>query len=148
MLFFIFWKTFEMKTKILIILILFVVLIACNKDDEANVDNLYHSWEAKSFMSVESAAYPKTEGRKIGLVFFKDGTYGLNLDVNGCGGTFKVSDNSIEISSAMCTLICCDSKFSEKLAIMLPKVTTYKIDGKTLKLNVPQWGYIELELSE
>jgi heat shock protein HslJ len=137
-----------MKTKILVILIIFIVLIACNKDDEANVDNLYHSWEAKRFMSVESVAYPKNEGKKIGLKFFEDGTYGLSLDINGCGGTYKVNENRMEISSVLCTLICCDSKFSEKLSIMLPKVTTYEISGKTLKLNVPHWGYIEFELAE
>ena len=137
-----------MKNQVLNILFLFLTLIACKKDGGTNVGNIYHSWEATGFMSVESVAYPKIEGKKIGLIFLKDGTYGLNLDFNGCGGTFKVSDNSIEISSAMCTQVCCDSKFSEKLVEMLPKVSTYEINGRNMKLNVPLWGYIELELSE
>ena len=138
-----------MKTSFLTILILMLALIACNKDEEAKVDSIYHSWEAKSFISQESAGYTKNVDKKIGLVFFKEGNYGLSLDINGCGGSFKViGTNDLEISPANCTLICCDSQFSEKLAIMLPKVRTYNIDGKTLKLNVPQWGYIEFQLDE
>lgn len=45
-----------------------------------------------------------------------------------------------------CTEACCDSQFSQKLATMLPEVTTYEIDGSVLKLHIPQWGYIECEI--
>lgn len=149
MLFFIFRKTFEMKTKVLIILILFVVLSACKKDVGKNVGDIYHSWEAKEFISLESVGYPKIEGNKILLTFNRSGVFSLKLDVNGCGGNFTLGENNkLEMESLICTEICSDSKFSEKLAQTLPKVTSFNIDGKTLKLNVPQWGYIELELSE
>lgn len=138
-----------MKSPILTGIFLLLILISCNKEKEAKVDSIYHSWEAKSFISLESTGYPKNKDKKIGLVFSKEENYGLSLDINGCGGSFKVlGTNGLEISPAICTLICCDSQFSEKLAIMLPKVTSYSIDGKTLNLNVPQWGYIELELAE
>jgi heat shock protein HslJ len=73
----------------------------------------------------------------------------LKLDVNSCGGNFATGKNNhLEIESPACTEACCDSKFSEKLASMLQKVTTYEIAGNTLTLNVPQWGFIELELVE
>lgn len=136
-----------MKTVFLTALVLFT-FFACDKDDRANAI-LYHTWEAKEFMSIESVAYPKNENTKILLSFNSSGTYHLKLDVNSCGGNFTTGKNNhLEIESPACTEACCDSKFSEKLASMLQKVTTYEISGNTLTLNVPQWGFIELELVE
>jgi len=110
--------------------------------------SLYHTWEAKSFMSIESVAYPKNENNKILLTFNESGSYQLKLDINSCGGTFTSGkNNQLEIESPACTKACCDSKFSEKLAMMISRVASYQIEGNTLKLNVPQWGYIELERS-
>ena len=120
-----------------------VTLISCNKDKEVN-SVLFSTWEAKSFMSIESVAYPKNENNKIMLTILPSGTYQLRLDINSCGGIITwEKNNQLEINSPACTEACCDSKFSEKLVTMLPKVTSYSIEGRTLKLNVPQWGYIE-----
>ncbi len=137
-----------MKTFILTILILMLNLISCNKDEATN-SALFSTWEAKSFMSIESVAYPKNESNKILLTFNKSGSYQLKLDINSCGGSFtSEKNNQLEIQSVACTEACCDSKFSEKLAMMLSRVTSYNIEGNTLKLNVPQWGYIELNLAK
>jgi len=132
-----------MKTALLIILI---SLISCNKAEETN-SALFSTWEAKSFMSIESVAYPKNENNKILLTFLHSDTYQLKLDINSCGGNFTSGkNNQLAIESPACTEACCDSKFSEKLATMLSKITSYSIEGQTLKLNVPQWGYIEFAL--
>jgi len=130
------------------ILILMFTLISCNKDKEVN-SVLFSTWEAKSFMSIESVAYPKNENNKIMLTFLPSGTYQIKLDINSCGGIITwENNNQLEIDSPACTEACCASKFSEKLVTMLPKVTSYSIEGRTLKLNVPQWGYIEFVLLE
>ena len=133
----------------LFIFSVFLILISCHKDQGSVAGDNCQIWEAKSFMSIESVAYPKNENTPILLTFKKDGTYSLKLDVNSCGGNFTSGKNGkLEIESPACTEACCDSKFSEKLATTISKVTSFDIEGKTLKLNVPQWGYIELELSE
>lgn len=125
----------------------FLILVACNKDKVLVVEDICHTWEAKSFMSIESVAFPKNENTTILLTFKKDGTYSLKLDINSCGGNFTSGENGkIEIESPTCTEACCDSKFSEKLATMLSKVTTYEIEGSALKLHIPQWGYIKCEI--
>ena len=135
-----------MKTSFLSILILMFTLISCNKDKEEN-SILFSTWEAKSFMSVESVAYPKNENNKIMLTILPSGTYQLKLDVNSCGGIITwEKNNQLKIDSPACTEACCDSKFSEKLVAMLSKVSSYSIEGQTLKLNVPQWGHIEFVL--
>jgi len=135
-----------MKPSFLSILILMFTLISCNKEKDVN-SVLFSTWEAKSFMSLESVPYPKNENNKILLTFLSSGTYHLKLDINSCGGNFKWGKNNhIEIESPACTEACCDSKFSEKLATMLSKTTSYSIEGQTLKLNIPQWGYIEFVL--
>lgn len=137
-----------MKTPILTAIFLLLLLISCKKDEEVNA-NLFKTWEAKSFMSLESVAYPKNENNKILLTFNGSGSYQLKLDINSCGGNFTSGkNNQLDIESPACTEACCDSKFSEKLATTISKVTSFSIEGKTLKLNVPQWGYIELELAE
>ncbi len=123
-----------------------LTLVSCNRDEDTN-NILYSTWEVKNFMSIESVAYPKNENTKILLTFMQSGSYQLKLDINSCGGNFTVGkNNQLEMESPACTEACCDSKFSEKVASMLSKVTTCEINGQTLKLNVPQWGYIELEL--
>lgn len=138
-----------MKTSFLILIIFLGTLIFCHHDQELNTNGIYHTWEAKSFISLESVTYPKIEGNKILLTFNESGYFQLKLDINSCGGTFVLGkNNQIEIESPACTEACCDSKFSEKLATMVSKVTSFNIEGKTMKLNVPQWGYINLELAE
>jgi len=133
---------------ILSILFLQLAFISC-KEDEDSINNLCQTWEAKNFMSIESVAYPKNENKPILLTFKKDGTYSLKLDINSCGGNFATGKNNlIELESPACTEACCDSKFSEKLASTISRVTSFDIEGKTLKLNVPKWGYIECELVE
>lgn len=137
-----------MKISILTSIFLLLTFISCNKDEGIN-SSLYQIWEAKEFMSLESAAYPKNENTRVLLTFNSSGTYHLKLDINSCGGNFETGkNNQIEMEPAACTEACCDSKFAEKVAAMLFRVTSYEISGKTLKLNVPQWGYIELELVE
>lgn len=135
-----------MRILTLTTLILLLTLGSCNKDEETN-SALFQTWEAKNFMSLESVAYPKNENNKILLTFGKTGSFQLKLDINSCSGPFSLGkNNQLEIKSTACTEACCDSKFSEKLAATLLRVESYTIEGTTLKLNVPQWGYIECEL--
>jgi hypothetical protein len=137
-----------MKTSLLTILILTLSFVSCNKDEGTN-SVLFQVWEAKEFMSIESVPYPKNENTRVLLTFNRSGSYHLKLDINSCGGNFETSNNNkIEMEPAACTEACCDSKFAEKVVAMLFRVTSYEISGKTLKLNVPQWGYIECELVE
>lgn len=127
----------------------FTILISCEKEQQVADEDLCQTWEAITFISVESVVYPKHENSPVLLTFNKDGTYNLELDINSCGGSFEISNkNQISIESPVCTETCCDSPFSIKLANTLSKVTTYSIEDHTLQLNVPKWGFIELEVVE
>ncbi|MBL7965667.1 MAG: META domain-containing protein [Prolixibacteraceae bacterium] len=131
--------------KIFAIILLLALVFSCRKDDDHS--GLFQTWEAKEFMSIESVAYPKNANTKVLLTFNRSGSYHLKLDINSCGGNFATGkSNQIEMETAACTEACCDSKFAEKVAAMLSRVNSYEISGNTLKLNVPQWGYIELQL--
>lgn len=133
--------------KIFVVILMLALVFSCRKDDDHS--GLFQTWEAKEFMSIESVAYPKNENTRVLLTFSRSGSYHLKLDINSCGGNFATGkSNQIEMETAACTEACCDSKFAEKVAAMLSRVNSYEISGKTLKLNVPQWGYIELELVE
>lgn len=146
----IFHKTPDtMMAKIQFLVAVFTMLVACQKDQVVVDRTICHTWEAKTFISLESVAYPRNENTPILLTFKEDGTFSLRLDINSCGGTYKTGNgNKIEIQYPACTEACCDSQFSSKLASTLPKVTSYRLEDQTLQLNVPQWGFIELELVE
>lgn len=138
-----------MRVVLLNLFVCALAMYACTKDDISATSSLYKTWEAKDFMSLESVAYPKTEGKKVLLTFNPSGNVGLKLEMNGCGSSFVIDKpGQIKIDPFLCTLICCDSKFSDKLLAMLPQVTSYEIVKNTLRLNVPKWGYIQLELTE
>lgn len=127
----------------------FSVLISCKKEKVSAVDDICHTWEAKTFRSPESIAYPKDENKPILLTFKKDGTYSLKLDITSCGGTFKAGNSHyIEIGFPAFTAAGYNSRFSHKLAVALSKVNSFSIKDHTLQLNVPQWGFIEFELVE
>lgn len=138
-----------MSTRLFMLFCVFALLGSCQEEVVVSDKDLYHTWEATAFISVESMTYTKAKNKPILLAFNKEGSYHLKLDVNSCGGTFDTDkDHRIEMTLPICTEACCDSPFSVKLASMLPEVTSYTIEGKTLKLNVPQWGWIELEMVE
>jgi len=100
----------------------------------------------RKIKSVESVSYSKDNGFNPLIEFKNDGTYLIKLDVNGCFGDFTLSNgNSISISASGCTKMCCDSQFSQKFIQMLPQVKTFEIEGSNLQLNIPGWGWIELE---
>ena len=138
-----------MEAQCHILITAFSVLISCKKEKVSVVADICHTWEAKSFRSLESMAYPKEENKPILLTFNKDGTYRLKMDINSCGGRFKAANShQIEIGIPACTETFGDSRFSNKLAVILAKVNSFNIKGHSLLLNVPQWGFIEFELVE
>lgn len=136
-----------MKNSIQIVasLLLLIITISCEKNQHDS-DDIYNIWEAKNFVSVESVAYSKEEDNTILLSIEESGDYQLQLDVNSCyGSIIKITKSEIELSTAGCTEICCDSEFSERLVQLLPQVETYSIVGGELHLFVPEWGYISFE---
>jgi hypothetical protein len=136
-----------MKYNLLIFLI--VAIAGCGNDADSVADSIYHTWNVDSFISLESVAYPRIEGNTITITFEKSGEYRTRLDRNSCEGLFQSGANKqLHIEVGSCTRVCCDSRFSEKFMTMLPQVTSYLIEGNILKLNVPQWGWIELKLAE
>ena len=59
--------------------------------------------------------------------FQSDSNFVFNLDINGCGARYHLVDmeGKIFISPPICTMICCDTKFAEDMALLVPKMTTY-----------------------
>jgi len=129
-----------------LILLMFLVASCAEKRCDCPDSDLIGKWESVDFISLESVAYSKDDNYSPVIEFRADGSYGLRLDRNSCSGTYENSlEGVITISGAMCTEICCDSDFSEKFATMLPKVESYSISGDDLKLNVAEWGWINLK---
>ncbi len=113
------------------------------KDEPAQTQDIFHAWEAKEFISIESFYYPKIEGNKILLNIESPNSYQLKLDHNQCNGQIsQLSHSKIVFQPAGCTKICCDSKFSQKLVEMLPQVTSYHLDNNKLNLYIDGWGSI------
>ncbi|MFN7118813.1 MAG: META domain-containing protein [Saprospiraceae bacterium] len=88
---------------------------------------------------------------KTYIVEFRDSTsIGIKLDINTCGGGYKLSkDNTIEISPLACTKACCDSELAQNIAMTLSEMTVVKGSSKKLVLENPtKRSTIKLELVE
>jgi hypothetical protein len=134
-----------MKIPTLLLLVLFF-FSACNDDETLMREKLYGTWEATTFISVESANYAKKDGYNPVITFKADGNYGLKLDMNSCGGSFRVTNyNQLNIDPPFCTKICCDSDFSQKIATILHEVSLFTFVRGNLRLHIDGWGYIVLE---
>ncbi len=131
---------------ILVLIIAALFFNACKDDTDCDCNgSIIGEWKTESFLSLESTGYPKDDEYSPVITFRNDGTYTLVLDVNGCSGEYvSDSDDNINISTSICTKMCCDSDFSEKLVGMLPQVNSFSINDKELSLIVPGWGFIVL----
>ena len=143
-------KTDKMnRFQIAAISLLMLSVVSRDKNETEVQTDILGKWKAIEFMSIESMAYSKKDGYNPEIEFNGDGTYNLKLDMNGCIGNFTLSDNSgISITAPGCTKMCCDSEFSKKFVQMLPRVELYQFEGANLKLDVPGWGWINLELND
>lgn len=137
----------EMRRKFVVFISLVFLMSACGKDECSCSDSIYNTWEVVDFVSKESVLYEKTDGNNPTIEFKSEGGCAIRLDINSCFGDFELSgENNISISTIGCTEACCDSDFSSKFISMLSQVKTYTFYEDQLKLNVPAWGWIELEL--
>ena len=127
--------------------LIILIIVSCRKDKIDSAGNIYNQWEVADIMSVESVLYTKNNNFNPIIQFYKNGSISLKLDANNCIGDFILSGNGgIKIILSGCTEICCDSDFSEKIQQTLSLVDSYEIDKNKMKLHVPGWGWINLEL--
>ena len=126
---------------------MFVLILGCkDKDAVCSNKDISGKWEVKEMMSLESVLYAKKNDYNPLIEFKTDGTYIIQLDVNTCcGGYIFDNENRIELTSAGCTKICCDSDFSTKFVQMLPEISSCSFDKSTLKLRISGWGWYELK---
>lgn len=137
------------RVKITYLFVLVFVVFSCDKSETEVRKAFYGKWNVTGFISVESMAYPTKNGFYPNVEFKEDGSFKLNLDVNSCKGNFTLLENNqISISASGCTKMCCDSEFSNKLYQMLPQVGSYQIENNILKLEIPGWGWINLESND
>ena len=144
-----FKNTYLMKKYLILAFIVFLegLFPSCKKDHDKVANDIYKSWEIIDIMSIESVFYEKNQENKLLITFTPDGTYQLKFDVNNCLGNYSLIDKeNIEISVPGCTKICCDSPFSQKISNMLSEVNSYTLERNKLKLNVDNWGWINLIL--
>lgn len=131
-----------------LILVLFLIPYLSCKNGKSEIESwVYNTWEVTEIISVESRMSEKNNNYNPIIEIKEDGNYNIELDVNHCYGNFEIaSNNQITFSGAGCTKICCDSEFSQKFTQLLPQVCSYEIEGNKMKLEVPDWGWINLVL--
>lgn len=123
------------KYLILIVLLLTGMTIWSCKKDNSNTSITSNSWEVFKLSKQGETTYSLVPNRYI-LKFINDTTYTLNLDVNTCQGTYKITtDKDIEINPMACTKVCCDSAIAEDLQHTLPEMTEYYVKNKELILT-------------
>lgn len=141
-----FKTTFDMK-KYFTLILLVAVFISCEKDEFSIAENLYGKWEVLRLEPnglFKNNILPDEFSPRV--TFYEDGSLGLSLSRNGCGGEFSISDiNELDISMTFCTEVCCDDDFSKQCANLFEQVTSFEIKNKnSLELNIKGWGNIRL----
>ncbi len=121
--------------RILLIVISFGLLgSSCMKED-MDVDLSSKDWKVLKIKNKGQLSYTSTDSTYV-LCFSSKTEYTLDLDVNGCIGSYEVPDpGNIEIQPMACTKVCCDSEFAEELACLLPGMTEYYTRGGELHLE-------------
>ena len=73
--------------------------------------------------------------RRYSLHFNEDGYLYFNLSANTCDGQYSsTGPGHLKIEDVYCTLMCCDSPFSDRLAELLISATSFEVQGRTLLL--------------
>ena len=122
----------QKKFPILIIVAIFgLMLFSCVKED-IYVDITLNKWKVEKIKKQGEMVFIKTNESYI-LEFINDTIYTINLDVNHCGGKYKIiTSGTMEIEDTYCTEICCDSDFAEDLVQLLSKTAKYFGKGNEL----------------
>lgn len=110
-----------------------VIFISCEEDNlDTEIDITLNDWKVIKIKKQGELLYLNATESYI-FEFINDTTFTFNLDVNGCGGNYKVINiGDIELGDAFCTEICCDSDFAKDLRQLIPQMTRYYGKGNQL----------------
>ncbi|MBA7571827.1 hypothetical protein ES708_13596 [subsurface metagenome] len=110
-----------------------IIFFSCEKENiDTEIDITLNDWKVIKIKKQGELSYLNAAESYI-FEFINDTTFTFNLDVNSCGGQYKIiSKGSIELGDTYCTEICCDSDFAEDLRQLIPQMTRYYGKGNEL----------------
>ncbi|MCX6254880.1 MAG: META domain-containing protein [Bacteroidia bacterium] len=119
-----------------LIILISILFFTCTKEIQTDpiIDTEWEVWSITApdriFILISPTPYH--------INFQKDNIYTMRLDVNSCGSTYTLENESnIYIDPIYCTEICCDKAYADTLIRILKDVNSYKITGEDLKLISP-----------
>ncbi len=121
-----------------------IIFFSCEKENiDTEIDITLNDWKVIKIKKQGELSYLNAAESYI-FEFINDTTFTFNLDVNSCGGQYKIiSKGNIELGVTYCTEICCDTDFAEDLRQLIPQMTRYY--GKGDELIFKGQGEIILE---
>jgi len=135
-----------MKKLFLFGLGLFLIIIASCEEDtlDIEIDISSDDWKVVQIKKTNDLSYVSATENYI-LQFVNDSAFTFNLDVNTCGGQYKIiSAGRIEFGNVYCTEMCCDSQYAYDLRQLILDMTSYYGKDNQLVLKGQQ-GEIVLE---
>jgi hypothetical protein len=109
-----------------------MILTSCEENNvDTDIDLTSNNWKVTKIRMKEELTYINPPGDYI-FEFINDTTFTFNLDINTCGGEYKIINNgNIELDAPYCTMACCDSEFAFQLVQVIPTISKfYGIDNK------------------
>ena len=103
----------------------------CEKDETI----LSNAWRVAElhYTAQDTTLIPEAE---YILIFNPDKTYSINLDINNCGGDFKITGkDNIKIRGGACTEACCDSELALEIFEKIMASEKYFVSGNNLDLS-------------
>lgn len=121
-------------------LALMAAFAACQSNDDAQL--LSGQWKMERLTLSGRELRPSKD---YILKLEANGSAGLRLDVNNCGGLYRAQPSGrIRFSQFACTEACCDSETAELFVQILVGANTYDLQGRKLTI-ASGIGMVELK---
>lgn len=123
-----------MKKTVIVSFVFLITLLtlSCKKNDSS--DSIFGKWQVDGFVEHSDSVAQSSPG-DIFIEFTNSKTINVELEINNCGGGFSIESSKINISELTCTMACCDSDFSKRMLLLLPKVENYYFVNGQLTLS-------------
>ncbi|MEO0341236.1 MAG: hypothetical protein AAF242_18740 [Bacteroidota bacterium] len=123
-----------LKSNFLLAILSFTLLLACDNEKECCTtfpDLIGPEWLS---VNIKEGGNTTVAPHEAILTFGPENTYGLQLDVNLCGGDINLQQRTLQIDflNALCTEACCDSDYAVRLREFLIEADSYELSTQDL----------------
>jgi heat shock protein HslJ len=110
-------------------------LVSCSDEVTGPSDLVGGEWKLESMERVGASRFVPEDPTRFTVEFKADGTIGVRADCNQCGGTYTLSDGTLNVGPLACTLIACPRPEGGQFASLIDGTTSVDKDEDELEIE-------------